>query len=218
MIKWGVVYPQAENSWDTAAITDFVRGVESLGYDYLHAYEHILGAEKKSYPDQTFLYTHEHSFREPFVMYAYLAGLTSRLEFVTGILVLPQRDVRLVAKQAAELSMLSGGRFRLGVGEAGIGPSSRRWVSTSPSAVGSWTSSFNCFACSGQSRWSTSRESFISCAAAASTRFPPRLRRSISEAGPTLCYAEPPATPMAGCRPPSPSMEPDPWWRNCTPT
>jgi probable F420-dependent oxidoreductase len=82
----------------------------------MHAYEHILGAEKKSYPDQSFLYTHEHSFREPFVMYAYLAGLTSHLEFVTGILVLPQRDVRLVAKQAAELSMLSAGRFRLGVG------------------------------------------------------------------------------------------------------
>lgn len=116
MTRWGAVYPQAETNWDTAAITDFFRGVEALGYDYVHAYEHILGAEKKSYPDQTFLYTHEHPFREPFVMYAYLAGLTKHLELVTGILVLPQRDVRLVAKQAAELSMLSGGRFRMGVG------------------------------------------------------------------------------------------------------
>lgn len=116
MTKWGAVFPQAEIDWDTAAITDFFQGLEELGFDYVHAYEHILGAEKASYPEQTFLYTHENPFREPFVMYAYIAALTRRLELVTGILVLPQRDVRLVAKQAAELSMLSGGRFRLGVG------------------------------------------------------------------------------------------------------
>lgn len=115
-MKWGAVYPQAEVAWGPEAIKEFVQGVESLGFDYLLSYEHILGAEAESYPDQSFIYTHEHPFREPFVLYSYLAGMTTTLEFVTGILVLPQRDVRLVAKQAADLSALSGGRFRLGVG------------------------------------------------------------------------------------------------------
>lgn len=115
-MKWGAVFPQVEIGNDPAAIRDFAQGAEELGFDYLLTYEHILGAETASYPEQSFLYGHEDAFHEPMVLFGYLAGLTQRIEFVTGILVLPQRDVRLVAKQATQLSLLSDGRFRLGVG------------------------------------------------------------------------------------------------------
>lgn len=115
-MKWGAVFPQVEIGSDPAAIRDFAQGAEDLGFDYLLAYEHILGAEVASYPEQNFIFGHQDPFHEPMVLFAYLAGLTQRIEFVTGILILPQRDVRLVAKQAVQLDLLSEGRFRLGVG------------------------------------------------------------------------------------------------------
>lgn len=115
-MKFGAVFPQIEIDSDPQKIAEYARGVEALGYDYVLTYEHILGAERAAFPDQTFLYDHTNPFHEPFVLFAYLAALTHKLEFATGILVLPQRDVRLVAKQATELNLLSGGRFRLGVG------------------------------------------------------------------------------------------------------
>lgn len=115
-MKFGAVFPQTEIGTDPAAIKEYAQGVEELGFDYLLAYEHILGAERAAYPEQAFIYDHEDAFHEPFVLFSYLAAVTEKLNFATGILVLPQRDVRLVAKQATELSNLSGGRFRLGVG------------------------------------------------------------------------------------------------------
>lgn len=115
-MKWGAVFPQVEIGSDPAALRDFAQGVEELGFDYLLAYEHILGVDPECYPEQSFIYTYKDSFHEPFVLFSYLAAVTTRLEFVTGILILPQRDVRLVAKQAAQLSLLSDGRFRLGLG------------------------------------------------------------------------------------------------------
>ena len=115
-MKFGAVFPQTEIGKDPIALRDYAQGAEELGFDYILAYEHILGIDVSKYPDKRFIYGHTDAFHEPFVLYSYLAALTKTVEFVTGILVLPQRDVRLVAKQAAQLALLSGGRFRMGVG------------------------------------------------------------------------------------------------------
>lgn len=115
-MKFGAVFPQTEIGNDPDRIKAYALGVEALGFDYILCYEHILGVETVHFPEQQFIYGHQDAFHEPFVLYSFLAALTQRIEFVTGILILPQRDVRLVAKQAAELSLLSKGRFRLGVG------------------------------------------------------------------------------------------------------
>ena len=115
-MKFGAVFPQTEIGTDPRAIRDFAQGVEELGYSYVLAYDHILGAERASYPEQSFIYDHNDQFHELFVLFSFMAAWTTRLEFATGILILPQRDARLVAKQTVELSLLSEGRFRLGVG------------------------------------------------------------------------------------------------------
>ncbi|MBN2303648.1 MAG: LLM class F420-dependent oxidoreductase [Anaerolineae bacterium] len=115
-MKFGAVLPQLEIGADPLAIRDYAQAVEGMGYDYLLAYEHVLGANPAAYPDRHFVYTHETMFHEPMVLFGYLAGITARLEFVTGILILPQRPTVLVAKQAAEVDVLSGGRLRLGIG------------------------------------------------------------------------------------------------------
>ncbi len=116
-MKLGVVFPQTEIGTDPLAIRDFVQAAEGLGYDYLLAYEHVLGADPADYPDgRRFAYTFRDQFHEPLVLFGYLAALTEHLEFTTGILILPQRNTALVAKQAAEVDILSGGRLRLGVG------------------------------------------------------------------------------------------------------
>lgn len=115
-MKFGAVFPQIEIGTDPIALRDYAQGVEELGFDYILAYEHILGIDVAQYPDKKFIYSHEDQFHEPFVLFSYLAAFTKRVEFVTGILILPQRDIRLVAKQAAQLSLVSSGRFRMGVG------------------------------------------------------------------------------------------------------
>lgn len=115
-MKLGVVFPQTEIGSDPLVIRDFVQAVEGLGYDYLLTYEHVLGADPADYPDgRHFTYTFRDQFHEPLVLFGYLAALTTRLTFATGILILPQRNTPLVAKQAAEVDILSGGRLRLGV-------------------------------------------------------------------------------------------------------
>jgi probable F420-dependent oxidoreductase len=91
--------------------------VEDLGFDHLLAYDHVLGAvHANRTPTLTGPYTEHDPFHDPFVMFAYLAGMTERIGFATGILVLPQRQTALVARQAADVDLLSGGRLRLGVG------------------------------------------------------------------------------------------------------
>lgn len=115
-MKLGAVFPQTEIGADPVAIRDFVQAVEGLGFDYLLAYDHVLGANPDRPGGWRGPYTYRDLFHEPFVLFAHLAALTWRLEFVTGILILPQRQTALVAKQAAELDLLSGGRLRLGVG------------------------------------------------------------------------------------------------------
>lgn len=111
----GVVFPQTEIGADPVVIRAYAAAVEELGYAHVLTYDHVLGADTTAYPGWTGPYTVDTTFHEPFVLYGYLAAITN-LELVTGIIILPQRQTALVAKQAAEVDLLTEGRFRLGVG------------------------------------------------------------------------------------------------------
>jgi probable F420-dependent oxidoreductase len=115
-MQLGVVFPQTEIGNDPAVIRDYAQAAEELGYGHVLAYDHVLGANPNRPGGWDRGYTFESAFHEPFVLFGYLAGLTHTLQFFTGILILPQRQTALVAKQAAALDVLSGGRLRLGVG------------------------------------------------------------------------------------------------------
>jgi probable F420-dependent oxidoreductase len=113
----GVVYPQIELGGDPGAVRRIGRATEELGFDHLLAYDHLLGAVHAGRtPALTGPYTERDPFHDPLVMFAYLSGITERISFATGILILPQRQTVLVARQAADVDLLSGGRLRLGVG------------------------------------------------------------------------------------------------------
>jgi probable F420-dependent oxidoreductase len=115
-MKIGVVYPQTEQHGDPEAVRRIGLAAEELGYNHLTAYDHVLGATHDREPKLLGPYTERDPFHDAFVMFAYLAGITTRIEFATGILILPQRQTVLVARQAADLDLLSHERFRLGVG------------------------------------------------------------------------------------------------------
>jgi probable F420-dependent oxidoreductase len=115
-VKIGVVFPQTEIGADPDVIAKFATTAESLGYDHLIAYDHVLGANTASRPDWKGPYTTESMFQEPLVLFSYLAGFTSVIELVSAVIILPQRQTALVAKQAACVDVLSKGRLRLGVG------------------------------------------------------------------------------------------------------
>jgi len=115
-MKMGVVFPQTEIGSDPDMMAEFATTAESLGYDHLLAYDHVLGASTESRPDWQGPYSTESMFQEPFVLFSYLAGLTSTIELVTAVIILPQRQTALVAKQAACLDVISKGRLRLGIG------------------------------------------------------------------------------------------------------
>jgi probable F420-dependent oxidoreductase len=115
-MKVGLVFPQTEFGNDATAMGEYAQTAEALGYSHILAYDHVLGANPDRQPRLQGPYTHEDPFHEPFVLFGYMAGLTTSIEFATGILILPQRQTALVAKQAAALDVLSGGRLRLGVG------------------------------------------------------------------------------------------------------
>ncbi len=116
-MKLGVVFPQTEIGSDPVVVRDYAQAVEGMGFDHLLAFEHVLGAHPER-PEgwNARAYDYTSLFHEPMVLYGYLAGLTQRIELVTNVLILPQRQTALVAKQAAEVDVLSGGRLRLGVG------------------------------------------------------------------------------------------------------
>jgi probable F420-dependent oxidoreductase len=111
----GVVFPQTELGGDVGAVRAYVRRVEELGYRHVLAYDHVVGADPAVHRGWSGPYDVTTTFHEPFVLFGYVAAVTS-LELVTGIIILPQRQTALVAKQAAEVDLLSGGRFRLGIG------------------------------------------------------------------------------------------------------
>jgi probable F420-dependent oxidoreductase len=117
-MRIGVVFPQIEIGADPIAVRDFAQAAEANGFDFIAAYDHVVGASAAAYDKQRLRgpYREKHLFHEPLVLFGYLAALTQRIEFATGILILPQRQTVLVAKQAAQVDVLSGGRLRLGVG------------------------------------------------------------------------------------------------------
>jgi probable F420-dependent oxidoreductase len=116
-MKTGVVYPQIELGGDTGAVKAFAQAAEDLGYDHIVIYDHVLGAVHAGRePKLTGPYTEKDPFHEPLVTYAYLAGVTKTLGLATGVVILPQRQTVLLAKQAADVDLFSGGRLRLGVG------------------------------------------------------------------------------------------------------
>lgn len=114
-MKTGIIFPQAGLDADPMAVRDFVQAVEELGFAHLLVYDHVLGANPARRAEW-YRYTHESLFHEPFALFSYVAGFTQRLELATGVLVLPQRQTALVAKQAAYVDRLCRGRLRLGVG------------------------------------------------------------------------------------------------------
>jgi probable F420-dependent oxidoreductase len=115
-MRFGAVFPQTEIGTDPAVIRDYAQHVEAMGYRHILVYDHVLGASTASRPDWQGPYTSETAFHEPLVLFGYLAAVTEHIELVSGVLILPQRQTALVAKQAAEVDVLSGGRLRLGVG------------------------------------------------------------------------------------------------------
>ena len=114
-MKIGVVFPQTELGGDVGAVRAYGEAVDALGFTHLLAYDHVVGADPAGYADWAGPYDVHTTFHEPFVLFGYLAAITS-MELVTGIIILPQRQTALVAKQAAEVDLLTGGNFRLGVG------------------------------------------------------------------------------------------------------
>ncbi len=115
-MKIGVVYPQTEFGNDPGAIREYALLAESLGFTHILAYDHVLGANPPSPSQWRGPYTYQHPFQEPLTLFSFMAGITEKIEFATGILILPQRQTALVAKQVATLDILSGGRLRFGVG------------------------------------------------------------------------------------------------------
>lgn len=115
-MEYGVVFPQYEFGLDPVAIRDFAQAAESLGYRHILAYDHVLGANPDRPGGFTGPYTYHNTFFDPFVLFSHMAAVTERIGFISGILILPQRQTALVALQAASLDVLSGGRFRLGIG------------------------------------------------------------------------------------------------------
>ena len=115
-MEYGVVFPQLEIGTDPGVIRGFAQAVEGLGYSDLLIYDHVLGADTQRRPGWSGYYTSRDMFHEPFVLYGYLAAVTQRIRLVTGIIILPQRQTVLVAKQTAEVDVLSGGRLSLGIG------------------------------------------------------------------------------------------------------
>jgi probable F420-dependent oxidoreductase len=116
MMQVGAIFPQLEIGVDPTVIRDFAQATEELGYAHLIAFDHILGVDVTHYPGWQGPYNHRDMFHEPLVLFGYLSALTQRLELVTAVIILGQRQTALVAKQAAEVDVLSGGRLRLGVG------------------------------------------------------------------------------------------------------
>jgi probable F420-dependent oxidoreductase len=112
----GVVYPQTELRGDPTAVGRIGRAAEQLGFSHLLAYDHVLGAVHADRTPELSAYDERDPFHDPLVMFAYLSGITERIQFATGVMVLPQRQTALVARQAADVDLLSGGRLRLGVG------------------------------------------------------------------------------------------------------
>ena len=114
-MRIGAVFPQTEIGSDPVVVRAWAAAAEELGYQHILAYDHVVGADPAGHPGWSGPYDVDSTFHEPFVLFGYLAAITS-LELVTNVIILPQRQTALVAKQAAEVDLLTGGRTRIGVG------------------------------------------------------------------------------------------------------
>ena len=117
----GVIFPQLDIGADPGPVREYAQGVEGLGFTHITVFDQVVGLDRTRFERWPYVHDHEDLFHEVFVLFGFLAGLTSRIGLATGVLVLPQRQTALVAKQAAEVDVLSGGRLRLGIG-VGIKP------------------------------------------------------------------------------------------------
>jgi probable F420-dependent oxidoreductase len=115
-MRMGAVFPQTEIGADRGGVRAYVEAVAELGFAHVLAYDHVLGAEPSGHPGFRGPYTHESMFHEIMVLFGFVAAVAPELELVTGVVIAPQRQTVLLAKQAAELDVLSGGRLRLGLG------------------------------------------------------------------------------------------------------
>jgi probable F420-dependent oxidoreductase len=115
-MQLGTIYPQTHIEADPGAVRAYGMAVEELGFGHILAFDHVLGANTASRPDWDKPYDLTSRFHDPFVLFSFLSAATTKLGFITGILILPQRQTALVAKQTACLDVLCGGRFRLGIG------------------------------------------------------------------------------------------------------
>ncbi len=116
-MELGAIFPQTEISSDPGAVREFVQALEEMNYDHIFIADHVLGADPDHYDHPSLgRYSHQSVIHEPLTLLAYIAAITSRIKLATGILILPQRQTALVAKQAAEIDVLSQGRMRLGIG------------------------------------------------------------------------------------------------------
>jgi probable F420-dependent oxidoreductase len=115
-MRVGVTFPQTELGGDVGALRAYGQGVEELGFSHVLVYDHVVGADPAVHTDWNGPYDVDTTFHEPFVMFGYLAAAAPTLELVTGVIIVPQRQTALVAKQAAEVDLLTEGKFRLGVG------------------------------------------------------------------------------------------------------
>jgi alkanesulfonate monooxygenase SsuD/methylene tetrahydromethanopterin reductase-like flavin-dependent oxidoreductase (luciferase family) len=109
-MRLGALFPQFEIGADPAAIRDFTQAAEALGYAHITAFDQVIGLNKASRPGWKYVHDAEDMFHELFVLFGYFAAITTRVELVTGVLVLPMRGTAVVAKQAAEVDVLSRGR------------------------------------------------------------------------------------------------------------
>ena len=112
----GAVFPQTDIGPDAGAMKEYAQAVERMGFTHIMAYDHVIGANTASRPDWKGPYKLESQFMEPLTLFPYLAAVTEKIGFVSGIIILPQRQAVLVAKQAACIDVLCGGRLRLGIG------------------------------------------------------------------------------------------------------
>ena len=115
-MKIGLVYPQIEFGSDPAAMRDYAQTAEGLGFSHILAYDHVLGANPERPGGWKGPYTYQNPFMEPLLLFTYMAALTQKIEFTTGVIILPQRQTALFAKQAATLDVLCNGRLRIGIG------------------------------------------------------------------------------------------------------
>lgn len=115
-MQYGAFFPTRDMPADRIQIRDWAQAAEEIGFDYIEVSDHVLGADRDAIPGFEGPYDADDSFHETFTTIAYMAAITEKVGFASGVLILPQRQTALVAKQAAQVDILCGGRLRLGVG------------------------------------------------------------------------------------------------------